>query len=41
MLKIPRGTIGLWDDIIVTLRDKSHLELRAVPDFRKAYDYKL
>ncbi|BBA80080.1 hypothetical protein RGRSB_1682 [cyanobacterium endosymbiont of Rhopalodia gibberula] len=39
MVKIPQGTIGLWNDIAVTLQDKSRLELRAVPDFRKAYDY--
>ncbi len=38
MVKMPRG-IGLWGDIVVTLRDKSRLELRAVPNFREAYDY--
>ncbi len=38
MVKMPRG-IGLWGDIVVTLRDKSRLELRAVPNFRQAYDY--
>ena len=36
--KIPRG-IGLWGDIVVTLRDKSRLEMRAVPKFREIYDY--
>ncbi|EAZ88022.1 PH domain-containing protein [Crocosphaera chwakensis] len=36
--KIPRG-IGLWGDIVVTLRDKSRLEMRAVPRFREIYDY--
>ncbi|MGB5594528.1 MAG: PH domain-containing protein [Crocosphaera sp.] len=36
--KIPRG-IGLWGDIVVTLRDKSRLEMRAVPQFREIYDY--
>jgi hypothetical protein len=38
MAKIPRG-IGLWGDIVVTLRDKSRLEMRAVPQFREIYDY--
>ena len=36
--KMPRG-IGLWGDIVVTLRDKSRLELRAIPKFREVYDY--
>ncbi|MGK7939706.1 MAG: PH domain-containing protein [Crocosphaera sp.] len=36
--KIPRG-IGLWGDLVVTLRDKSRLEMRAVPRFREIYDY--
>jgi hypothetical protein len=36
--KIPRG-IGLWGDLVVTLRDKSRLELRAVPNFRETADY--
>ncbi|ACK67997.1 conserved hypothetical protein [Rippkaea orientalis PCC 8801] len=38
IVKMPRG-IGLWGDIVVTLRDKSRLEMRAVPNFREAYDY--
>lgn len=38
IVKVPRG-IGLWGDIVVTLRDKSRLELRAVPQFRDIYDY--
>ncbi|HAC62719.1 MAG TPA: ribonuclease P [Cyanothece sp. UBA12306] len=38
MVKMPRG-IGIWGDIVVTLRDKSRLELRAVPNFREAYNY--
>lgn len=38
MVKVPRG-IGLWGDIVVTLRDKSRLEMRAVPRFREIYDY--
>jgi len=36
--KIPRG-IGFWGDIVLTLKDKSRLEMRAVPDFRKVSDY--
>ena len=36
--KIPRG-IGLWGDIVLTLRDKSRLELRALPKFREIYDH--
>lgn len=38
MIKMPRG-IGLWGDIVVTLNDKSRLELRAMPNFREVYDY--
>nr|CAA57517.1 unnamed protein product [Synechocystis sp. PCC 6803] len=33
MIKMPRG-IGLWGDIVVTLNDRSRLELRAMPNFR-------
>ncbi|BAY86742.1 hypothetical protein NIES267_62530 [Calothrix parasitica NIES-267] len=36
--KVPRG-IGLWGDMVLTLRDGSRLELRAVPMFRKTYEY--
>ncbi|MBD2577227.1 PH domain-containing protein [Oscillatoria sp. FACHB-1406] len=38
IVKVPRG-IGLWGDMVVTLRDKSRLELRAVPRYREIYDY--
>ncbi|MEB3310071.1 MAG: PH domain-containing protein [Snowella sp.] len=38
IVKVPRG-IGLWGDIVVTLNDKSRLEMRAVPKFREVYDY--
>lgn len=38
MVKVPRG-IGVWGDMVVTLRDGSRLELRAVPRFREMYDY--
>jgi len=36
--KVPRG-IGLWGDMVVTLRDGSRLELRAIPRFRELYNY--
>ncbi|MGH2412642.1 MAG: PH domain-containing protein [Microcystaceae cyanobacterium] len=36
--KVPRA-IGLWGDIVLTLRDKSRLEMRSVPKFREIYDY--
>ncbi|MBD2185826.1 PH domain-containing protein [Aerosakkonema funiforme] len=36
--KVPRG-IGLWGDMVVTLKDGSRLELRAIPKFREIYDY--
>ena len=38
IVKVPRG-IGLWGDMVITLRDGSRLELRAVPKFRDIYDY--
>lgn len=38
IVKIPRG-IGLWGDVVITLRDKSRLELRALPKFREICDY--
>jgi hypothetical protein len=38
VIKVPRG-VGLWGDLVVTLRDKSRLEMRAVPQFREIYDY--
>jgi nitrogen fixation protein len=36
--KVPRG-IGLWGDMVLTLRDGSRLELRAVPKFREISAY--
>ncbi|MBE9221803.1 PH domain-containing protein [Cyanobacterium stanieri LEGE 03274] len=36
--KIPRG-LGFWGDIVVTLKDRSRLELRAMPNFRDVSDY--
>jgi hypothetical protein len=38
VVKVPRG-IGLWGDLVITLKDKNRLELRAVPKFREIYDY--
>ncbi len=36
--RLPRG-VGLWGDIVVTLQDRSRLELRAMPQFREIADY--
>lgn len=38
IVTVPRG-LGLWGDMVLTLRDGSRLELRAVPKFREVYDY--
>ncbi|ACK69351.1 conserved hypothetical protein [Gloeothece citriformis PCC 7424] len=38
IVKVPRG-IGLWGDIVVTLKNRNRLELRALPKFREIYDY--
>jgi hypothetical protein len=38
IVKVPRG-IGLWGDLVITLKDKSRLEMRAVPKFREIYEY--
>ena len=38
IVKVPRG-LGFWGDIVVTLKDNSRLELRALPKFRETYDY--
>jgi len=38
VMKVPRG-LGFWGDIVVTLKDKSRLEMRALPRFREIYDY--
>ncbi|MEM9008412.1 MAG: PH domain-containing protein [Cyanobacteria bacterium P01_F01_bin.86] len=37
VVTVPRG-IGLWGDMVFTLKDGSRLELRAVPRFREIYD---
>ncbi|TVP62761.1 MAG: PH domain-containing protein [Leptolyngbya sp. LCM1.Bin17] len=38
IVTVPRG-VGLWGDMVVTLKDGSRLELRAMPKFRDIYDY--
>ncbi|WP_035984985.1 PH domain-containing protein [Leptolyngbya sp. KIOST-1] len=38
IVTVPRG-IGLWGDMVVTLKDGSRLELRSMPRFREIYDY--
>lgn len=38
VVTVPRG-LGLWGDMVVTLKDGSKLEMRAVPNFRDAYEY--
>jgi Bacterial PH domain len=38
IVKVPRG-LGFWGDMVLTLRDGSRLELRAIPKFREAYNY--
>lgn len=38
VVTVPRG-LGAWGDMVVTLKDGSRLELRAVPRFREVYDY--
>lgn len=35
---VPRG-LGTWGDMVLTLKDGARLELRAVPNFRKVYEY--
>lgn len=38
VVKVPRG-IGLWGDMVITLKNGDRLEMRAVPNFRAVYDY--
>ncbi|MBW4682239.1 MAG: PH domain-containing protein [Microcoleus vaginatus WJT46-NPBG5] len=38
VVTVPRG-IGIWGDMVITLKDGSRLELRAVPKFRDIYAY--
>ncbi|MEB3339048.1 MAG: PH domain-containing protein [Leptolyngbyaceae bacterium] len=38
VVTVPRG-LGAWGDMVITLKDGSRLELRAVPKFRDVYTY--
>jgi nitrogen fixation protein len=38
VVTVPRG-LGLWGDMVITLKDGSRLELRALPKYRQIYDY--
>lgn len=38
VVSVPRG-IGFWGDMVVTLKDGSRLELRAMPKFREIEAY--
>jgi Bacterial PH domain len=38
IVSVPRG-FGAWGDIVLTLKDGSRLEMRAVPDFRGMVAY--
>jgi Bacterial PH domain len=38
IVTVPRG-LGAWGDMVITLKDGSRLELRALPKFREIYDY--
>lgn len=38
VITVPRG-FGLWGDMVLTLKDGSRIELRAVPNFRDVFEY--
>jgi hypothetical protein len=38
VVTVPRG-LGIWGDMVITLKDGSRLELRAMPKFREVYDF--
>ena len=38
MIRVPRG-LGLWGDIVITLKNGTRLEMRAVPKFRELCDF--
>jgi hypothetical protein len=38
IVTVPRG-LGLWGDMVVTLKDGSRLEMRAIPNYRETYDF--
>ena len=38
IIRVPRA-IGLWGDVVITLKNGSRLEMRAVPKFREICDF--
>jgi hypothetical protein len=38
VVSVPRG-LGLWGDMVLTLKDGTRLEMRAVPNFRAVAQY--
>ncbi|MEN9205167.1 MAG: PH domain-containing protein [Thermostichales cyanobacterium DRC_bins_46] len=38
VVTVPRG-LGTWGDMVLTLKDGTRLEMRAVPRFRELFDY--
>jgi hypothetical protein len=38
IVTVPRG-LGLWGDMVVTLKDGNRLELKAIPNFREVYSF--
>lgn len=38
VVTVPRG-LGMWGDMVITLKGGTRLEMRAVPRFRELYDY--
>lgn len=38
VVTVPRG-LGMWGDMVITLKDGSRIEMRALPKFREVYDY--
>lgn len=36
--KVPRG-LGLWGDMVLTMKNGTRLEMRAIPRFRDTYNY--
>lgn len=38
IVTVPRG-FGAWGDMVITLKDGSRIELRAMPKFRDVYSY--
>jgi hypothetical protein len=38
IVSVPRG-LGFWGDIVITLKDSSRIEMRAVPNYRDVVAY--